>query len=72
MDEAAMREIVLNGTAREIPSGCTLTELLTTLGLDPRWVVAELNGEPVPRESYARARLSDGDRLELVSPVAGG
>jgi sulfur carrier protein len=67
-----MGEIILNGTTRVIEPGVLLGELIRELDLDPRWVVAELNGEPLPRDRFAHTQLSDGDRLELVRPVAGG
>ncbi|MGQ0723184.1 MAG: sulfur carrier protein ThiS [Candidatus Eiseniibacteriota bacterium] len=67
-----MAEIRLNGRVREVPDGETLAGLVGSLGLDPRWVVAELNGRPVPRQDFAGQGLSGGDRLELVRPVAGG
>jgi thiamine biosynthesis protein ThiS len=67
-----MNEIIVNGSPRSIAAGATLEDLLTELGLDRRWVVAELNGEPLPRERFGSVRLSRGDRLELVRPVAGG
>ncbi len=68
----AMDEIVLNGQAHKVAAGCTLRELLHELQLDPRWIVAELNGEPISREQFGDAALAPGDRLELVRPVAGG
>jgi thiamine biosynthesis protein ThiS len=40
--------------------------------LDPRFVVVELNGEPLERARYDEVELSAGDRLELVRAVAGG
>jgi thiamine biosynthesis protein ThiS len=67
-----MPEIRVNGKPREVGTGATLGGLLSELGLDARWIVAELNGEPLPRERYANVALADGDRLELVRPVAGG
>ncbi len=67
-----MAEIVVNGAARELTPGTTLADLLRQLRLDPRWVVAELNGEPLGRERFGVVRLAEGDRLELVRPVAGG
>ncbi len=67
-----MIEIVLNGARREVKEGETLVGLLETLDLDPRWVVAEVNGEPVGRDRFASVTLSGGDRLELVRAVAGG
>ena len=65
-------EITLNGRAQGIEAGCTLRQLLDELKLDPRWIVAELNGEPVTRERFGDTKLAPGDRLELVRPVAGG
>ncbi|MDP8956251.1 MAG: sulfur carrier protein ThiS [Actinomycetota bacterium] len=41
-------------------------------GLDPQFVVAEHNGEPLERARYEEVVLRDGDRLELVRAVAGG
>ena len=67
-----MGEIVVNGAARELTPGTTLEDLLRQLRLDPRWVVAELNGEPLARNRFGAVRLSPGDRVELVRPVAGG
>jgi len=67
-----MAEILLNGKPRAIEPGETVAVLLGKLGLDARWVVAELNGKPVERHRVGEARLTAGDRLELVRAVAGG
>jgi thiazole synthase len=67
-----MVEIRVNGAARAVREGVTLAGLLSQMDLDPRWVVAELNGEAVGRERFAEITLSPGDQLELVRPVAGG
>jgi sulfur carrier protein len=67
-----MDEIMLNGRAKEVPRGETVEGLLRELQLDPRWVVAELNGEPLNRDLFESTTLSAGDRIELVRPVAGG
>ncbi|MBV9411117.1 MAG: sulfur carrier protein ThiS [Acidimicrobiia bacterium] len=65
-------QVVANGQAYELHEGATLDDLLGRLGLGAKWVVAERNGEPVPRRQSATTVLSDGDRLELVRAVAGG
>ena len=67
-----MAEIRVNGKSREVAGDVTVGGLLGELGLDARWVIAELNGEPLSRDRFAAVRLSDGDRLELVRAVAGG
>ncbi|MCA9751949.1 MAG: sulfur carrier protein ThiS [bacterium] len=65
-------EILLNGRPRILTPGQSLAQLLVELELDPRWVVAELNGEPLGRDRFGSVTLQPGDRLELVRPVAGG
>jgi thiazole synthase len=67
-----MAEIRLNGTSREVAADVTIDALLGELDLDARWVIAELNGEPLPRDRFTTVTLSDGDRLEIVRAVAGG
>ena len=65
-------KVVANGSPTELPEGATVTDLLATLGLGAKWVVAECNGTPVPRPAMATTVLRDGDRVELVRAVAGG
>ena len=64
--------LVVNGDATEIPEGATALELLEHLGLGPKWVIVERNGEPVERRDLAITALATGDRIELVKAVAGG
>jgi thiamine biosynthesis protein ThiS len=64
--------VVINGDAREIPGGRTITELLTDLGLHPQLVVVEHNREILDREQYSKTEVNDGDALELVHFVGGG
>src|SRR5258706_13579689 len=61
----------LNGEAREFPSPLTVEGLLKHLALDPRKVAVERNLEIVPRSSYERVGLSEGDRLEIVHFIGG-
>jgi sulfur carrier protein len=64
--------ITANGTPFDVPSPLTMGEFIRQRGLDPRYVVVERNGEPLPRDRYEDLVLEDGDRLELVRAVAGG
>ena len=64
--------ILANGEAKELPDGATMSELLDVMGLGAKWVVAELNGEPVNRDQMGSTELHDGDKVELVKAVAGG
>ncbi len=67
--------LTLNGQNREfdgLRDGATLDLLVDALGLKGDRVAVELNGEIVPRAAWPQARLSSGDRLELVHFVGGG
>jgi sulfur carrier protein len=64
--------VTANGRSFEAPDETTVEGFIRLRGLDPLLVVVELNGEALERPRYAEARLSDGDRLELVRAVAGG
>lgn len=67
-----MVEVVVNGEARQLDTGTRLTSMIEQMGLDRRYLVVEYNGEPLPRDAFDTVTLADGDRLELVRPVAGG
>ncbi len=67
-----MAEIRLNGKPRSVEAGKTLQGLPEELRLDPRWIVAEVNGEPLARNRFDSTVLAAGDQVELVRPVAGG
>ncbi len=67
-----MAEIRLNGEPRSVEAGATLADLLKELHLDPRWIVAEVNGDALARDRFDSTVLTGGDRVELVRPVAGG
>jgi thiamine biosynthesis protein ThiS len=64
--------IVLNGERHALPADGRLAALFEELSLQPAWVLVELNGEPIPREEYETVRLRSGDKVELVTPLAGG
>ncbi|HYW76064.1 MAG TPA: sulfur carrier protein ThiS [Gammaproteobacteria bacterium] len=65
-------EILLNGASRELAPDLTLTELLDVLELAGRRVAIELNGQVVPASEHAQRKLSQGDRVELISAIGGG
>lgn len=64
--------IEVNGEAKELPDGATVTALLASLGLETTLVAVERNEEVVPRAEHARCVLSAGDRVEVVHFVGGG
>ena len=65
-------ELVINGEARSFDLPLTLAGLVEQLGMKQDRVAVELNHTIVPREKWAEASLSEGDRLEIVHFVGGG
>ena len=65
-------QLIINGEARTFAQLGDIAALVAVLQLDPRKVAVERNLEIVPRSTYAQARLSDGDRIEIVHFVGGG
>lgn len=74
VDTTAAAEITVrvNGDDRAVPAGLSVAGLLEHLGLSPRMVVVEHNGDILRRDTLAAARVAEGDRLELVHFVGGG
>jgi thiamine biosynthesis protein ThiS len=64
--------VTANGRPFDVESRTTVAEFIRSRSLDPRFVVVELNGEPLERSKYDDVTLAPGDRLELVRAVAGG
>jgi thiazole synthase len=64
--------LTVNGEMRTAPSGSTVTDLLSAMGIDPARVAVERNQDVVPRRTWTDAALADGDRIEIVAFVGGG
>lgn len=62
----------VNGEAREVPEGSTLSALLESLQVGGPGVAVEVNAEVVRRARHPEHRLQGGDRVEIVTFVGGG
>lgn len=67
-----MMTVMVNGEAREIVPGTTMSGLLESLGLHPRLIVVEHNREILDRASFDGTEVQPGDNIELVHFVGGG
>ena len=65
-------KLVINGEAKEVSDGLTVSDLLQELQIRPMRVVVERNRAIVARASYDSIRLAEGDALEIVHFVGGG
>ena len=64
--------ITANGEHREIRFPCSVTDFLASCDLKTTQVVVEHNGRVLPRADFAVVSLNEGDRIEVILPVAGG
>jgi thiamine biosynthesis protein ThiS len=65
-------KLTVNGKPVELPDGSTVSALLSALEIEPARVAVERNQDVVPRRTWAEARLSEGDHVEIVTFVGGG
>lgn len=72
MATETMIAVTINGDAREIAAGRSVSALLGELGLHPRLVVVEHNRAILDRAGYDTTEVRAGDTLELVHFVGGG
>jgi sulfur carrier protein len=65
-------QVKLNGEPRELLDGAALAEAVTLVTELASGVAAAVNGDVVPRGSWAATPLHDGDQVEVVTAVQGG
>jgi len=65
-------QLTINGDARSVAAIENVEALLTTLGLDPRSVVVELNRVIIRRVAIGVTPVREGDVVEIVHFVGGG
>jgi sulfur carrier protein len=66
--------VTLNGERRELPDGATVADAVEAVGApsDGRGVAAAVDGEVVPRGSWASLPLPPDARVEVLQAVQGG
>jgi len=64
--------VSINGSARQLPDSTGVAALIEEMGLTGKRIALERNGEIVPRSSFSRQMLANGDKLEIVVAVGGG
>jgi thiamine biosynthesis protein ThiS len=67
-----MIELQVNGKRVELDAPVALLDYLARLGVEPRAVAVEHNGEILERSAYEQTVLNAGDVLEIVRMVGGG
>jgi len=67
-----MISLQVNGKHVELERPTPLLAYLDQLGVNPRAVAVEHNGEIIERSAYESVTLREGDRVEIVRMVGGG
>jgi sulfur carrier protein len=62
----------INGHQRDLPDELTVSALLDLLGSPRAGIAVARNDRVVRRTEYDTDRLRDGDRVEIITAVAGG
>jgi sulfur carrier protein len=61
--------VTVNGAPTELDGPSTVADLV---GVPRRGIAVAVNGEVVPRTTWAEAALRDGDRVEVLTAAQGG
>ena len=64
--------VMVNGAPIDVPSGCTVRQLLSLLEMSDRRVAVAVNRDVIPRSSYDTTQIASGDRVEILEAVGGG
>jgi sulfur carrier protein len=74
MTDSSSPQVTLqvNGEVKGCAIATSLPQYLEQLGLNPRLVAIEYNGEILHRQFWTDTFLQEGDRLEIVTIVGGG
>jgi sulfur carrier protein len=65
-------QLQVNGAVQSCPPQTPLPQLLSQLGMNPKLVAVEYNGQILHRQFWAETLVQADDRLEIVTIVGGG
>jgi len=67
-----MAKIQLNGKKIKINSNFSVKDLIKKYKLKENKIAIELNGAILPKEYYAKKRIKNNDKIEIVQFIGGG
>ena len=67
-----MITVSVNDVPRQVGADGTVAQLLAHMVLPLRGIAVAVNGEVVRRAEWPVRRLSDGDRVEVLTAAQGG
>ncbi len=67
-----MIEIILNGSAYQVPELTTIDGLVEQIGLQKKGVAIAVNSEVIPKSNWTEKSLLSQDKVELLTITQGG
>jgi sulfur carrier protein len=64
--------VVVNGEVRALDGPVSVDGLVAALGVERRGLAVAVNGEVVPRSTWAGHDVVDGDQVEILTVAQGG
>ena len=67
-----MAKIQLNGKKISILTNMSVRDLIKKYKLKEKKIAIEVNGTILPKQSYAKKKLKNNDKIEIVQFIGGG
>ncbi len=64
--------VIINGEPRQLTPGATVAHAVKAVTSATHGVAAALNDEVVSRTAWDATRVTEGDRIEVLTAVQGG
>jgi thiamine biosynthesis protein ThiS len=65
-------QIEINGEMHKLSGQVSVSDIIEKLDLANKRIAIEINEELVPRSTFDRHLLHDGDKIEIVHAIGGG
>ena len=65
-------QITINGTEKTFEAPLNLYDVIAQEGLIEMMIAVAHNNKHIPKTDYPAVTLTDGDLIEIVSPMQGG
>ena len=64
--------IILNNESDEVHDGITIKEPLDDKKIHTQYIAIEINKKIIPKSSYYKHELKEGDKIEIITAIGGG
>jgi len=64
--------IILNNESDKVHDGMTIKELLDDKKIHTKFIAIEINKKIIPKSSYYKHKLNEGDKIEIITAIGGG